>query len=75
MADCVQRLAEAKEALHQLQLGKQVVKVEVHGAPGRSVTYTPANIEQLKRYIATLEAECGTSVSGQPRRGCIMFHG
>lgn len=75
MADCAQRLAEAREALHQLQLGKQVVKVEVHGAPGRSVTYTPANIEQLKRYIAALEAECGTSAGGRPRRGCITFHG
>lgn len=75
MADCAQRLAEAKEALHQLQLGKQVVKVEVHGAPGRSVTYTPANMDQLKRYIATLEAECATAASGRSRRGCITFHG
>lgn len=75
MTDCVQRLAEAKAALHQLQLGKQVVKVEVHGAPGRSVTYTPANIEQLKRYIAALEAECGTQDPGRPRRGCVTFSG
>lgn len=75
MADCAQRLAEAKEALHQLQLGKQVVKVEVHGAPGRSVTYTPANIEQLKRYIAMLEAEVATQTLGRPRRGCISFSG
>lgn len=75
MTDCTQRLAEAKAALHQLQLGKQVVKVEVHGAPGRSVTYTPASIEQLKRYIATLEADCGALVAGRPRRGCITFGG
>lgn len=75
MADCAQRLAEAKEALHQLQLGKQVVKVEVHGAPGRSVTYTPANIEQLKRYIASIEAEVAAQTPGRPRRGCISFSG
>ena len=75
MTDCVQRLEEAKAALHQLQLGKQVVKVEVHGAPGRSVTYTPANIEQLKRYIAALEAECGAQGMARPRRGCIAFRG
>lgn len=75
MTDCAQRLAEAKDALHQLQLGKQVVKVEVHGAPGRSVTYTPANIDQLKRYIATLEAEVATQKMGRPGRGCIYFSG
>ena len=75
MTDCTQRLAEAKDALHQLQLGKQVVKVEVHGAPGRSVTYTPANIEQLKRYIAVLEAECSAQSMSRPRRGCIVFGG
>lgn len=75
MTDCTQRLAEAQQALHQLQLGRQVVKVEVHGAPGRSVTYTPGNIEQLKRYIAGLEAQCSAQTQGRPSRGCLTFTG
>lgn len=76
MSDCLQRLTEAREALHQLQLGKQIVRIEVQGAPGRSIAYTPASIEQLKRYIALLETECGSGAAGGgARRGCITFHG
>ncbi|MCL2829411.1 MAG: gpW family protein [Betaproteobacteria bacterium] len=73
MSDSTIRLTEAREALHRLTLGEQVVKVEVNGAPGRSVTYTPASIESLKRYIAELELECESQPGG--RRGCITFFG
>lgn len=73
MSTCTKRLIEAKEALHQLQLGKQIVRIEVQGAPGRSIAYTPGSIEQLRRYIAMLEAECGDASAA--RRGCITFYG
>jgi hypothetical protein len=72
MTDCQTRLAEAREALHKLMLGGQVASVSVSGVPGRSITYTQASIAELKKYIAVLEAECG---SGRGRRGCVTFRG
>jgi hypothetical protein len=46
------RLAEAEDALHKLILGRQSVTVIADG--GYSVTYTPANIDRLRAYIAEL---------------------
>jgi len=61
-SDSQTRLAQAKEALHSLLTGESVVSVTSAG--GRSVTYTPAKIHQLRRYIQELEVEVGNSSSG-----------
>lgn len=57
-----QRLAEAREAYHQLQLGRQ--RVSTRGGDGRQVTYTPADAERLARYIAVLERQLGDRQPG-----------
>lgn len=48
------RLAEASEALHQLMIGKRVVKVMVDG---QNVEFTAANKDHLEAYISRLTAE------------------
>lgn len=48
----IQRLAEAENALHKLTLGRQSVEVTAEG--GYRVTYTAANIDRLRAYIAEL---------------------
>lgn len=76
MTDTAQLLSEAKAALHQLQLGKQAVKFEVMGAPGRSVTYTPADIDKLTGYVKSLEAQLAAENGNtERRRSCITFYG
>ncbi len=47
-------LEEAKLARHKLLTGKSA---EVIQKDGRRVQYTPANLSDLERYIATLEGE------------------
>ncbi|MEJ1409381.1 MAG: gpW family head-tail joining protein [Candidatus Sedimenticola sp. (ex Thyasira tokunagai)] len=71
MTDCATRLAEAKMALHNLQMGEGVVSVSDNGI---MVTYTQANIDKLSAYVSRLEAECGDN-TGRGRRGAIMFRG
>lgn len=73
--DCAQKkvwLAQAELALHNLLTG--AAEEQVQFGPSKSVTYTRADINQLKAYIADLKnqvAEC----EGQPqsRRGPIRF--
>lgn len=55
-SECVQRLAEARLALHELQIGKSVV--EVWHEDGR-MRYNAANKQDLVAYITTLESQCG----------------
>ncbi|KFC09043.1 hypothetical protein GTGU_01235 [Trabulsiella guamensis ATCC 49490] len=57
-------LLEARNVLHALRLGKQVISVT---KDGRRVEYKPADVGDLIRYIATLEEELG--ISGGRRRG------
>lgn len=71
MSDVAIRLAEARAALHQLMLGKQVVKIETTGTVGQSLTYTAADIDRLRSYIKQLSIEAGES----PRRGSVQFYG
>lgn len=47
-----QQLDEARTALHQLMTGTKAVKVQ---KDGRSVEYTPININALRQYIQQLE--------------------
>lgn len=56
LADCPTRLAEAREALHELSMGRAVV--EVSNGPRRT-KYSAANRGDLESYLRQLEAECG----------------
>jgi len=71
MSDVATRLAEARAALHELMLGKKVVKIETTGAIGQALTYTPADIDRLRSYIKQLSIEAGEL----PRRGSVQFYG
>lgn len=54
------RLAEAEAALHALATGRREVKVEFSmGDSSRAVTYTPADLPQLRAYIADLRRQLG----------------
>lgn len=76
MSDCCATkklwLAEAELALHRLLTG--TAEQTVQFGSGKSVTYTAANINQLKAYIADLKnqvAACDGQV--QSRRGPVRF--
>lgn len=75
MSDCATKklwLAEAELALHRLLTG--TAEQTVQFGSGKSVTYTAANINQLKAYIADLKnqvAECDGQA--QSRRGPVRF--
>lgn len=62
-----ERLSEAREALHRLSLGDQVV--EVRDQSGESIRYFPTTQKALERYIASLERE----VAGRQRPLSIHF--
>lgn len=55
---CSEKLAEAKQALHDLSIGK--ASVEVWDGDFR-IKYTQANLQNLQAYVAMLEAECGAT--------------
>lgn len=54
-----QRLAEAEEALHQLQTGEKVRVFQDQN--GERVEYNSANISKLQAYIAKLEYQIDPS--------------
>lgn len=64
------RLAEAEAAFHKLQLGQQ--RVSVTFGPSKSVSYTAANISELRRYIADLKDQIA-ACEGRLRRGIVRF--
>lgn len=49
-----ERIAEAEQALHQLQIGKAVAKIS---RGGKTVEYTQANVPQLQTYLNQMKAE------------------
>ncbi len=51
-------LTEARQALHELLLGKRVVSVSKNG---RQVQFTQINIADLRNYIAEIESGLGLS--------------
>ncbi len=53
-----QRLEQAREALHQLMMGKSAVQVG-HGQ--RQVTFSQRTMADLEKYIQKLEVKCGQS--------------
>lgn len=58
-----QKLEQAKEALHELLIGKRVVSGSFSG---RSVQYREQDIPQLRAYIRELEAEIDPAVARRP---------
>ncbi len=50
------RLDEAETALHALMMGRREISVAYEG---KSVTYTRANMADLRAYIAELEGRIG----------------
>lgn len=51
-----QKLQDAKNALHELQLGKKIVTLS---KGGRTVSFNQVQLLDLKSYIAELETELG----------------
>ena len=60
-----QRLEQAREALHQLMMGKSAVQVG-HGQ--RQVTFSQRSMADLEKYIQKLEVLCGKSQRRGPGR-------
>lgn len=58
-----QDLEEAKEALHKLMTGKQVVSVQ---KDGRTVTFTSASLSELRSYISNMESQLGLQSRRRP---------
>lgn len=60
------RLTEAKEALHNLQMGKSArVLVDQNG---ERVEFTPTTVSRLAAYIESLEFQLGLRASKGPMR-------
>lgn len=55
MSDVAQRLREARDALHRLQIGEAAV--EVRDSDGSMVRYSMANASRLEAYVKRLEGE------------------
>ncbi|MBB5985923.1 gpW family head-tail joining protein [Sphingobium lignivorans] len=64
MASLQERLTEAQDALHDLVIGKAVVRCR--DADGSEVTYTQATRSSLMAYIAKLERDIAASSNAAP---------
>lgn len=54
------RLVEAETALHALLTGRREVKVQfAMGDSSREASFTPANVAELRAYIADLRRQLG----------------
>lgn len=60
-----ERLEQAREAHHQLMMGKSAVQVG-HGQ--RQVTFSQRSVAELEKYIRKLEVMCGQSDRRGPGR-------
>lgn len=60
------RLVEAQDALHTLETGQQTVSVSL--ADGTRVAFSPAEVANLRRYIADLLAEIASQTGSARRR-------
>lgn len=70
MATLQERLEEAKQALHDLALGKAMV--EFRDSNGEVVRYNVANEPRLRRYIQELEAEIAGQACSGPMRPLFL---
>ena len=62
-----ERLTEAQDALHRLNIGESVV--EVHDRNGEAIRYRPSDVKALERYIVALERE----VAGESPVHTLLF--
>lgn len=65
-----QKLAEAKQAYHEIMTGQTVSRFVDQN--GESISYSKMNIKGLEAYIAKLEAELA-SPGVAPYRGPLRF--
>lgn len=56
-----QRLAEAQTALHDLSVGKKVVRI---GSSDKQLSFTQADIRQLRSYVGRLQIELAIRAGG-----------
>jgi hypothetical protein len=63
------RLAQAEQALHDLQMGTSVVSIR--DASGRQVNYTPADATRLSVYVQALKGQLGQG--GRPPARLVQF--
>ena len=56
---CVQKLAEARAALHALMTGAQEQAVSYEGRSVQFRASASADLDKLRIYIQELEAQCG----------------
>mgnify|MGYP003592887705 CR=1 FL=1 len=67
------RLVEAQDALHLLVTGQQTVSL---GTGDTRVTFTAAQVADLRRYIADLQAAIvALTTSATPRKGVYIVGG
>lgn len=64
------RLSEAETALHDLTIGRR--EVSVSWSDGQQVSYSKADIPELRRYIQDLKAQIA-ALTGKGRRKPISL--
>ncbi|RVL61030.1 gpW family head-tail joining protein [Sinorhizobium meliloti] len=64
------RLDEAREALHQMEIGRGEVSLSYNG---ESVTYAATNIGALRQYVRDLEAKLGLRRFARARSRGVIF--
>ncbi|QDE47322.1 phage tail protein [Enterobacter hormaechei] len=57
---------DARAALHDLMMGKRVATVQ---KDGRRVEFTATSVSDLKKYIADLESQVGTTSRRRGQQG------
>lgn len=67
------RLTESQDALHLLSTGAQTVSV---GTGDTRVSFTPATVSDLRRYISDIQAAIAAlSTGSRPRKGVYIVGG
>lgn len=66
------QLSEAQTAFHLLSTGAQTVSV---GTGDTRVSFTPATVSDLRRYIADLQAAIASFGGASPRKGFYIIGG
>jgi hypothetical protein len=64
MATCAEKLAEARDALHGLLVGKAVVSIAFEG---ERTEFARSDLPRLRAYVRELEAECGEDLASARR--------
>jgi hypothetical protein len=64
-------LSNAEDALNKLLTGQQVVEFD---RAGTKIRYTPANVPELRRYVADLKSQIAALGGGGSPRRIINVH-